>query len=305
MEPLVKPTIRYLGIAYAAENKHLDRHDLEVFPVEMFNIRNGELGTKPYEIETSGVDYDEEFYKEKILLGDTIRATFWSSSNLDTSPDLRRGMRVNLYQQGDADKYWWTDSGLDRELTRLETYRKVWSDIPENVDEEFTHENTYYVEVSSHKKRIHVHMADRNGEIVTYDIQADGGNGLFTVVDSKDNIIQMNSAANVITLQNQEESMVEVNREDIHLHSDNSISLTTKDISMSSKNVFIECDAFHLKCPTIFLDGNVETGPLKVERMQGPVLATPLTFALGSVPPSPPYDGNAALHPTPNPHIKD
>lgn len=299
-------TMKCIGLGYCAENKPLDSHDVQIIPYEWLNLKDGELGTLTTAMLSSGVDLDEAFYTSKIEIGDTVRATFLQQTNLDTSPDVRRGEKVWLFQQGDADRYYWVSTGMDDDQRRLETVRWRWSDLPENSDEALDDSNTYWHEVSTHKGLVTFKTSNRNGEHVIYTAQFNCKDGQYTVKDDKENTIQIDSRANTIWLINQEQSKVEINRTEIHIEAIDKLSATTKDMYLKAANVFIEATDFHVKAPNIYLDGTIQAGPILTERIQGPVLAEPLMLkGLAPVPPVQPYPGDAAANPLPIPRTSD
>jgi len=238
----VKETeLRRMSVGIVAENKRLDSPFVEVIPIEALNLMDAELGTDTVTLKTSGIDVEEKPYKVEVDMAATLKAEWLGETNRITSPDVRRGEQVWIWRQGDADKYYWSTLGRDDDLRRLETVIYRYSGLPENIDEEITEDNSYFLEVSTHQKTVTLQTSKRNGEYCIYTLQFNPGEGQVTLKDDIGNTVQMDSAETTITLINADATLVELNKKDILLYSDDNISMETTDYRIRCKNYSLKC----------------------------------------------------------------
>jgi hypothetical protein len=228
--------LRRMSVGIVAENKPLDSHLVDIIPIEALNLMDSELGTDTVNIKTSGIDVEEKPYKVEVDMGATLTAEWLGETNRTTSPDVRRGEQVWIWRQGDADKYYWTAMGRDDDLRRLETVIYRYSGLPENIDEEITEDNSYFLEVSTHQKTVTLKTSKRNDEFCIYTLQFNPGDGQVTLTDDLGNIIQIDSARTNIFIRNADNSFVELNRKHINIQSDTSINVASRDIRVRCKD---------------------------------------------------------------------
>jgi hypothetical protein len=119
--------LRFYSIGIVAENKLLSSHEIEVTPVEELPMTNGELSANSVDYKGKAVDAGGKAYSASTESQVTLKASWlrFGSSNRLTSPDVRRGEVVMIYQFGDADKYYWVVLKDDSKLRKLETV--IWA----------------------------------------------------------------------------------------------------------------------------------------------------------------------------------
>ena len=231
---------RVISIGVVAENKALDTDIVSILPLEILQSMGGELGSTPSEESATGISGNGDAYDVNVKVGTTIKADWMGETNRITSPDVRRGEQVLLWQSGDSDDYYWSAMGRDDNLRRLETVQYRYSGSPDIVNAPITEDNSYYVEVSTHKKLITVSTSKRNSEVVRYRVQIDPGNGTFTVTDDLGNHIQLDSVGANIRLHNSMDTTVELNKKDIFLKAPNNIDVTCENMLIeASKDMTI------------------------------------------------------------------
>jgi hypothetical protein len=198
------------SLGVVAENKPLDTNLIQVIPVEALNLFDGELSSETVKLKDGGLNEDGSIYTLSVEMGATIEAEWFGTTNRFTSPDVRRGEQVWIWQSENADKYYWTSLGRDDDLRRLETVIYRWSGFPDIPNEEITLDNSYYFEVSTHKNVVTLQTSQRHGEFCRYTFQFDTGNGRATIQDDIGNVIQIDSAATNITAVNADGTRVEL-----------------------------------------------------------------------------------------------
>lgn len=229
-----------ISMGIVAENKALNSPLIDVIPIEQFNLMDGELNGASQDGKFNGLNEDGTMYKATLKVGNTIKAEWEGETNRLTPPDVRRGEQVWLFRSGKADKYYWRSTGRDDDLRRLETVVYRFSAFTENEDEEITGDNSYYLEVSSHKKHITLKTSDRNGEYTRYTLQVNAGDGQVTIKDELGNIIQLDSANTNILIKNADDSIVELNKKKIHIVSEDLVDVQSKDVSIKCKTFTLE-----------------------------------------------------------------
>ena len=121
-EPRVSK-LRFYSIGVVASNKALSSNVIEVTPIEELPMLDGEIDSNTTNETAKGVDASGKNYQSSVTMGNSIQAEWLrlGSANRMTSPDVRRGESVIIYQFGDADKYYWNTLKNDSQLRKLET----------------------------------------------------------------------------------------------------------------------------------------------------------------------------------------
>jgi hypothetical protein len=236
-----QPTISKLtfySLGLVAANKDLKSHVIEVSPVEDFPMLNGEVTDNIEKYKTSTQDSQGSVKNIEVNTTASVKATWLpiNNSNRKTSPDVRRGETVVLYKFGDSDKYWWNTLFDDGKLRRLETVVYAFSNnSKENVED--TAESTYYLEVSTHRKLMHIHTSKNDGEPFAYDVQIDAKNGVITITDDADNFIVLNSKDRRLILHNADGSILDVNKKVIDMFAIDKINLKSNQVNVNAESI--------------------------------------------------------------------
>lgn len=243
-----KLTFYSLGIV--AVNKQMSRDTIEVLPIEHFPYHDGEITDTWEEYEGKGKDYNGKEWNHKVDTTTTVLAKWLplSISNRITAPDVRRGEHVLLFRFGDVDEFYWTTLFIDKKLRRLETVTYSFSNNREENKED-DYDSTYSIEVSTHKKYIHVHTAKNDGEPYAYDIQLNTKDGCLTITDDLDppNKIVMNSKENQLYFQNNDESYIDINKKKIKIRAKDKVEIETEHFEVNaSKDVKIKTESYKL-----------------------------------------------------------
>lgn len=224
-------------IGKSAVNKEPYTPLLEVFPIETMSYVDGEITDAQETTEAEGEDAFGQSYTESVKSSNTLRATWFPfGSNRLTPPDIRRGERVLLWRYADTDQYYWTTTGLDDFLRRLETVVYAWSDTTDESVKKLTIDNSYYVEVSTHKQLVTFSTCKSNGEPFAYKFQFNTKKGIVILMDDIGNYIELDSKERSIVMRNADDSILSLDKTIALLKTDAEINLVTK--------------AYTLKCTT-------------------------------------------------------
>jgi hypothetical protein len=207
---------RCVAIGIAAENKGLRTSLLKVTPHEKLSMMDGEIADRVDTMEYNGQDSLGNAVSGTSFAGQTIEATWLpDSSNRRTAPDIRRGVRISLWQFAGNDKWYWRDMGLDPEEMRVETVVHVFSADPgAPIADDLS--NCIFLEVSGHNKTITLSTSQANGEFCTYDTQYDMGNGKIVTQDNLGNSTLFDSKNTNLRMVNANGTFLELNKQDIN-----------------------------------------------------------------------------------------
>lgn len=230
---------RMVSVGYAAENLALDESELEVFPAELLPFTDGEISSETTRLTQTMRDGDGNEYSVTANLSNTIRAKWLPmGGNQITPPNIRRAMRVELWQSGDdAGEYYWRYSGIDNHLMRLETVVLAFSNTRDESVTALTADNSWYIEISTHSKAITVKTNKSDGEQYAYTFQIDAAGNQVTLEDDDGQTIKLDSKERRIFAVNKDQSIVDVNKTKIFVKSKDEINMDTKTMNIQTENL--------------------------------------------------------------------
>ncbi len=201
-----------------AVNKPRSTMSIEVTPMEAVPMTNGELTDNLTSENVKGKDADGSSFETTVKSAVTVTARWLPfSSNRKTAPDVRRGEKVAIWKFADADKYYWSELEYEAKLRKLETVIYAFSNTQdESVDSAF--DTTYFIEISTHDKKIHLHTSTSDGEPFGYDILLNTKEGTFQLRDTIENILFLDSGAKRFVMKNAAESFIDLNAEDLFIN---------------------------------------------------------------------------------------
>jgi len=230
--------LKLYSLGIVIENKQEGSDVIKVSPIEELNIQTPGLikdFNKEYEgnkKELGPTNFKTEHEAKNYLLAKWLP---FGHSNRNTAPDVVANETVILFKYANVDEYFWTTLFREPELRRQETVEYAFSNIPSGI-KAFNKNTSYWLEVSTRHKYIHLHTSKNDGEKVTYDIIIDTKGGSITIKDDRKNSITLNSVGDTITIN------------------------TGNEVTINAKNVV------NVKSPTINLDGNVNiSGRVRVK----------------------------------------
>lgn len=249
--------LRFYSAAIVAINKSLKSKDIEATPTEELPMLNGEITSASTDYKSNAVDASGAAYETSVKTSVTVKATWLSlsTSNRITAPDVRRGELVMLYQFGDADKYYWTTLKEDIALRKLETVIYAFS-ATQDESKPSDAQNTYYLEISTHKKLVHFHTSKADKEPFGYDIQINTKDGVITVTDDAGNFIFLNSIDRRIKLQNVDTSTVDIDKKNITISCPETITLKAKTILSQSDTDIVTTKTATINASNVAINGS-------------------------------------------------
>lgn len=244
-EELQVSKLRFYSFGVVAANKALDTTIIEVTPMEEFPMIDGELNNNQTVEEAQGVDIDGQSYTTKVTTTNVIKAEWlrFGASNRMTSPNVRRGAGVAIYQFGNSPKYYWNTLKNDSDLRKLETV--IWAfsgTTDESAKTDAT--NSYYFEVSTHTKQIRVHTSQSNGEKYGYDVTINADQGYVSIQDTIGNEFKLESLMEHLYMLNPTGSIIEIQKGIANI-------LTPEQINLKTSQSTWVTDKFTMTCPDV------------------------------------------------------
>lgn len=223
------------SIGRAAENIDGTGRTLEIIPLEEIGYLDGEINTGRHEMIAEGVDFEGNAFSCKIETSNVIMAEWFPfGSNRLHPPNIRRGERVLLWQYGDTDKYYWTATGFDDNVRRLETAVFRVSNSIDEADKEITPDNSYWLEMSTQHQQVTLSTSKNNGEAFKYNVQIDTKNSRVTICDDANNFIEINSPEKRVTLNNTDGTHIILDKTNMKIHANDTIDITCKTLNVNS-----------------------------------------------------------------------
>lgn len=294
--------MRFYSVGQAANNKALKNEQgrpetrLEVTPIEQLTMLDGELISLPFDSEVSGQKADGSDYSAKVTLNTAVTATWLPmSSNRRTPPDVRRGERVIIWRYKDTDQFYWTETGWDDHLRRLETIHIRLSATADEKADMDDPTNYYHLAISTHEGMIHLETARKNKEQAKYALQINTKDGLVVLADDHGNFWQIESVAKIISFQNGDGTLLQLDKkklygyaaQTIHLFAEENMHLETKDFKLTTQTGQINASSvFTINTPQLNVEGGQATFKVPVT-FQQPITANGMT---SSAPISGPFD---------------
>lgn len=237
---------RLISIGYCAENKLRSSHELSVLLVEKNPFVNGEVTADITEDKVEGKDSKGNNFSETVKMSNTVTAKWkGEGSNRVSSPDVRRGERVEVWKYGNNDEYYWSLlEHVGETVRRRETVIHAFSNTIDESQTTLTPENAWVQEISTHDKVATLIQTNKSdGEKYAYTIQVNVKENAVVIADDVGNFIQLDSDENQITLRNQDGSFIDMKRkkitincEELEINATNSWKLTSKqgDVKVSA-----------------------------------------------------------------------
>lgn len=227
---------RMVSVGYAAENLDLESDVLKVYPAELLPFADGEL-TGDYSEFTESMPDGDGVVKESFVHTSNTVSSKWLpfGGNQISPPNVRRGMRIELYQSADNnDQYYWRYSGIDNHLMRLETVIFAFSNTRDESTTKLTPENSWFLEVSTHTKTVTLQTNKSDGEPYAYTFQLDASYGRFVFKDDDGQIIEQDSPERRLYMTNKDGSYIDMEKTHLRVHTDDTIDMSTTDMTVDT-----------------------------------------------------------------------
>lgn len=197
---LKESLLKIYAIGYVAKDIEEDSMYVDIYPAESLNTHTGELNeenivhttTKDVEGKVISINID----KSRLLTAKWIPI---NQSNRVTPPNVCKGETVLIYNYAGTDKYFWSTMYAEPDLRKREKVTYFFSN-KDSIDDEEWPEHAYTLTVDTINKVVSLKTADNDGELTTYEISLDTAEGMLTIVDGKENKIQLNSDSDTLSV---------------------------------------------------------------------------------------------------------
>ncbi|QDJ97280.1 hypothetical protein D6_0120 [Aeromonas phage D6] len=265
---MIDNVLECFGVGEVLEDKQTNTDEVLVYIPSLFPEADGGLQASVEDVEVTTQSPTGDTHSSKALRSNGTPCIWLPfNTNRITSPDVRKGSKVVVYKFKGTNTYRWMYFGMDGTL-RLETIIWAISASPKvNEDSPFNTDNYYIFLISTHTKKFQLLTGQGNGEPTSYAITLDTGNGGFSLVDGEENAFVLNSMEHMWAFQNQEKSIVAIEKKNITATCEDTMLLRAKEkIAVKTKVLDIRCEESmnldigeqtNLLSPNIFVRGNV------------------------------------------------
>lgn len=236
---------RFYSLGIVVETKPDNTDYILVTPIEVLNIqKSGSIKESKTVFEGKANKSDKASFNTQVSSTNYLKAKWISlnSSNRLSSPDVVKNETVLIYKFGDVDEYYWTTIFTEVELRRQEKVIYGYSNLKSGITK-FNRTTSYWVEVDTKAKFVHLHTSDNDGEATEYDIRIDTHTGILTIKDKRNNSIVLESVADKYNITTNNE---------INLKTSNTVNI----VSGVSVNIVAGSD-INLTAPNIVITGNL------------------------------------------------
>ena len=220
-----KSKFHLVAIGVAAKDKVEDEVYIDVYPAELQPVKDGEISDTDEKNDTI-VDNDGNF-EVVVNKKTTLIKAKWiptGEPNRLGAPDVRKGEKVFLYQYADLDEYYWMMFDNDLRLRKNEKHTLVLSNRPKIATDDADLEKAYYITFDTINKLFRLHTDDSDGELTTYDIDINTKEGIFTILDGNDNMIELKSENGELTIN------------------------TNLNVTINTPHAYVNCETSDVKC---------------------------------------------------------
>lgn len=247
-----------------AENKPLGQNTILVWAYQKTPWMQGDVQSQLQQISTKWTDADGNKKEAKARTDVAIEADWRpNDSNWATAPDVQRGECIELLRYADSPVYYWRERGDGAVKRRLETKRLLVSANRTAGDPDPT--THYMLEISGHNGSINLTTSAANGEVSTYAVTLNGKEGMASLCDGEGNEFFIATKDKVVRMRNSDESMVELNEQDVALYCLNNMGIVAKNkiVMKANQLEFIAGESIKHTAPDIYLNGIMHfNGPI-------------------------------------------
>lgn len=228
---------RMVSVGTVVADKNDNSPFLSVYMKELLPFHTGNVTDDVINIKRNGVDMDGNAYSVTLQRCLTVKARWKGDPNRITSPNLRNGQDVEVWEVGNSGKYYWSEMAGNDHLKRQESVTWGWnaSGTPVTEGEPSTAENKYTATVDTKRGFAEFRTTMANGELAKYTLQLNGADGHVTLTDHHGNVFQLNSEESSISFTNVDQSTIAVYGKNIYMSCPETANL-------KCKNAVVECE---------------------------------------------------------------
>ncbi len=257
--------LKIYSLGIVLENKEPNSDMVKVMPIEKLSLVTGPLNEQKLMYDVNLPDAQGVKKNNKVEGGVEIVAKWiFSGGNRITAPDVINGETIVIYQFADTDEYYWELLFREPSIRRLEHVNYSFSNLPKGR-EPYDKTSSYWMEVSTRDKYVHLHTSKNDNEPFEYDIKIDTADGNLVIKDDIDNHITIDSKNNNITIHHSSGHTFVMNPDGITTESTNftvnasKINLNAPEIAFAGSNVSISGSSINVAGGNIAMTGGAIT----------------------------------------------
>jgi hypothetical protein len=235
-----------LGVGTVSSTKDTNTNEIMVYLPGFFPNADGRVTTQVQEQEQVSVNASGDEVRSKTLTSNVVPAIWKNMGNNNrlTSPDVREGSQVAIYQVTGQNTYYWTLDGVNAETFRLETVVYGWSASPQlSENTPFDVNNFYTMKVSTHDGLVALRTSQANGELSAFDVQIDGMAGRMSVGASQGSMFVVDDTDQTFTYRNKPGSVVRVDKKKMSIFVPEQLNLfATEQLNIRTKELNIQAE---------------------------------------------------------------
>jgi hypothetical protein len=240
-----------IGIGVVAATKDTNTDQIFVYIPSMFPNADGRISANPKQVERTSLNAQGEEVKSNLLHSNVLPAVWknMTDGNRTSSPDVREGSKVAIYQVPGQNKLYWTLDGVNVDTMRLETVFYNWSaspEVSENTPGDIN--NTYQMKVSTHEGLMALRTSQANGEKVAFDIQINAMDGVLHLGGSENGFIVWDELNHSFTYTNADGAVFKVDKKSMTVVMPDTLNLFIE------KNINIKTETLKLQAKLIQAD---------------------------------------------------
>ncbi|TQH48082.1 hypothetical protein [Pseudomonas aeruginosa] len=243
--------VKWLGVGTVAATKDTNTHEAMIHLPLHSPTADGRTLAKTEQKEETSQNKEGEMITSKTLVSNTVPAVWRSIGNGNrlTSPDVREGAKVWVFQITGQNQYYWDIFGDNTDRFRLETVLWGWGANPGLAqDVPFNPDNFYTARVSTHDGLVGLRTSQSNGERSGFDIQVNAKEGRIDIRGTDGSIFSFDDYKHQFTYTNKEGSTIAVNKEKMAFYTKDSISFhAEKEINVLTKTFNLQSDTINMK----------------------------------------------------------
>ena len=240
-----------LGVGTVAGTKDTNTNEIMVYLPSLFPTADGRVTTDVKEVERVSLNAEGAEVRSRQLHSNTIPATWknMGDNNRLTSPDVREGSKVAIYQVAGQNRYYWTLNGVNAETMRLETVMWGWSASPEvSENAELDVDKFYMMKVSTHDGVMGLRTSQANNEVSAFEIQINAMEGNINIGGSNGSQVFVDDANQKFVYKNEPGSVIMVDKkkatfylpEQLNLFTEETINIKTKELNIEAKTCNVD-----------------------------------------------------------------
>lgn len=186
--------LRLYSLGIVIEDSTEDSDYIKVTPIEELPLAYGDLSEAKYNYKTKGTDHKGVLVSTNTKGVDYLVAKWilFGGGNRTTAPSIKKGETVLLFKFASANDVYWCEIFREPGLRRLENAVYSYSNL-KIPGEAYDQESSYWFQVSTRDKVIRLVTCNNDDEPVAYNFHLNTAEGTFTVEDSNNNKIFLDS----------------------------------------------------------------------------------------------------------------